>query len=88
MYRNSLNAYVEYLILHSSEAEVLPVNLSEHQIHRPNNRHGISQQMASAYLVETPQMGKPRRTNLTSIRSLAAITDHEHTHLSLGCFDS
>ena len=58
-----------------------------HQIHRPNNRHRIRQQMAPADLIEAPQMREPRRPNLTPIRSLTAIAHDEDTHFALRCFD-
>ena len=58
-----------------------------HQIHRPNDGDGIRQHMAPADLIKAPQMRKPRRPNLTPIRSLTAIADDEDTHFTLRCFD-
>lgn len=57
------------------------------QIHRPNDRHRIRQKMPPADLIKAPEMRKPRRPNLTSIRSFTAITHDKDTHLSLWCFD-
>ena len=58
-----------------------------YQIHRPNNRHRIRQQMAPADLIEAPQMRKPRRPNLTPIRSLTAVAHDKDTHFALWRFD-
>lgn len=58
-----------------------------HQIHRPNNSHSIRQQMAPTDLIEAAQMRKPRRSNLTPIRPLAAIAHDEDAHFSLGRFN-
>ena len=63
------------------------VQQATHQIHRPNNRNRIRQQMAPADLIEAPQVREPRRPNLTSIRSLTAIAHDEDTHFTLWCFN-
>ena len=65
----------------------LSIHLPKHQIHRPNNRHRIRQQLAPTNLIKAAQMRKPRRANLAPIRSLAAITNNINTHLALRGFD-
>ena len=66
----------------------LPIHLAKHQIHRPNNRHRIRQQMPAGNLVEAAKMGEARRTNLAPVRPLAAIAHQKHAHLALGRFNS
>ena len=58
-----------------------------HQIHRPNNRHRIRQKMAPTDLIKASQMRKTWRPDLTSIRSLAAVTDDKDAHFSFWRFD-
>ena len=58
-----------------------------HQIHRPNNRDRIRQQMAPTDLIEAPQMREPWRPNFTPIRSLTAVAHDEDTHFTFRCFD-
>ena len=63
------------------------IRAQTHQVHRPDDRHRVRQQVAPADLIEAPQMREPRRPDLAPIRSLAAIADHEHAHLALRGFD-
>lgn len=47
----------------------------------------ISEKMATRDLVETTQVGETRSTDLAAVRTLAAVTDEVHTHLTLGGFN-
>ena len=49
-----------------------------------NNGDSICQQVTTRDLIETTQVGKTRSTDLATVGSLAAVTDQEHTHLTLG----
>ena len=51
---------------------------------RTDNSDGISQQVTTRHLVKATQVGKAGGTNLATVRTLAAVTDQENTHLSLG----
>ncbi len=57
------------------------------EIHRPNDRHRIRQQMAPRDLIETAEMRKPRRPDLAPVRPLTAVANHIHAHLPLGRLD-
>lgn len=43
--------------------------------------------MAASNLIETTQVSESRSTDLAAIRSLGAIADQEHSHLTLGGLD-
>lgn len=47
----------------------------------------VGQKVTTGNLVETTQVSKSRSTDLAAVRALAAITDQEHSHLTLGGLD-
>jgi hypothetical protein len=48
-----------------------------------DNSDSVSQKVTTRDLVETTQMGETRGTDLAAVRTLAAITNQEDTHLTL-----
>ena len=52
-----------------------------------NNSDGVSEKVTTRNLVETTQVSETRSTNLAAVRTLAAVTDQVHTHLTLGGFN-
>lgn len=58
-----------------------------HQIHRPDNRHRVRQQVAPADLIEAAQMREAGRPDLAPVRPLAAVADDEDAHFALGRLD-
>ena len=61
--------------------------LTKHQIHRTNDSHSISQQVALGDVIETTQVSETGGTNVASVRALTSITYNVHAHLTLGGFD-
>lgn len=61
----------------------LPVDLTEHQIHRTDNSYSISQKVTTGHLIEAAQMSEPGRTDLAPVRALGTIGNNVHTHLTL-----
>jgi hypothetical protein len=65
----------------------LSVDFAKHKIHGTDNGDGIGKQVSTGDLVETSEVSKSGGTDLASVRAFTAITDHIHTHLTLGSFN-
>jgi hypothetical protein len=67
-------------------------NVSDiHTLHRAekltDDSDRVSEKVTTRNLVEATQVGEARSTNLAAVRTLAAVADEVHTHLTLGGFD-
>ena len=52
-----------------------------------DDSNSVGQKVTTGNLVETTQVSKSRSTDLAAVRALAAVTDQEHSHLTLGGLD-
>src|SRR5207237_2873635 len=70
-----------------SAASPSPVDLSEHNIERAQDRGDVGQQMAPADEVHRLQMRKTGRADLALVGLVAAVGDEIDTELALGRLD-
>src|ERR1700692_2247455 len=64
-----------------------PINLSEHDVERTEDRGDVGQQMAPTDKIPRLQMGKARRADLAFIGLVAAVGDQEDAELPLRRLD-
>ena len=61
----------------------LSVNLSEHDILRPDNGDDVGEHVALAHKVQSLEMGETRRLDLAAVRLVGAVRDEVDAELAL-----